>query len=204
MPQAPQPSSWQTLFNLGGVAGALSFLWNLGTALRQRSRRPRLEFSDFVSSRDIFNVQMHPPATPESRRYLTLKVINIGKKSARGCVARAKAQRLSGAGSERTVSLHWADVAISYQSTGAAPVDISPGGEHRLDIAFSSSLRGGCHLASHSALHGHYYDDFRLDEGEFRVEIGVTFEDGDEAEYKLLIVSPAVWDRLEAAIDHNA
>ena len=162
-PAAP-PSLWQTFFNLGGIAGALSLLWQVTNTIREHYRKPRLRILEFVQNRDIFNVRFDAPASPDERRYVTMQVKNVGRRYARGCVARATATPISGVSATRQVSLHWADTPIVYRTTGESQVDIAPGGLWRLDVAFSSK-RGVTCLASDSALYGSYYSGRRASAG---------------------------------------
>lgn len=192
---------WQTFFNLGGLAGALSLIWQIATTTRQRLRAPRLRFLEFAQNRDVFNFRVGAPGPGEDRRYVTLQVRNAGKKYARGCVARARATSADGKGVSREVALHWADTSVNYQTTGQSNVDIAPSGDWRLDVAFSRSTTPQCWLASHSALYGNYLGDAELPEGEYRVEVSVTFDDGDEEKAVLRLVSPKVWHELNAVLD---
>ena len=194
MPGPQSTSGWQTFFNLGGMAGAFSLIWQIARQAREYHRRPRLGCRKFAP-RDVFSFDC---PEDEHRRVVTLVIQNIGRKSARGCIARATAQPLLGTGSLKSVALHWADIPIAYSSTGEAPVDIPAGGERRLDIAFCTSLREGCWLASLSAMNGNHLGDAELSEGDYRVDICVRFEDGDDCKYRLRIFAPRKWADLNA------
>ena len=128
MDPASQQNLWQTFFNLGGIAGALSLIWQMANTIREQYRKPRLEISELVQNKDIFNVKIEPPAEPDERRYVTVQVKNGGRRYARGCVARARATPLSGVGEAKEVTLHWADAPVMYRTTGESHVDIAPGG----------------------------------------------------------------------------
>jgi hypothetical protein len=68
---------WQTFFNLGGMAGALSLLWQIANTARDQFRKPRLQIREFARSRDIFNIN---GGAPDETRYVTLQIKNIGRR----------------------------------------------------------------------------------------------------------------------------
>jgi len=200
MQVTPHPSLWQTFFNLGGIAGALSLIWQVSNTLRERARRARLEIVDFIANRDIFNVRWNSSLGSDDVRFVTLQVRNKGRRYARGCVARAVAVPSSGIGEEKEVPLHWADTAVTYQTTGQPPVDIAPGGSWRLDVAFSRSSGQAAWLASTSALNGNHFNDSQLTTGQHSITIRVSFDDGDDASYRLRLTSSVLWSELNAAV----
>jgi hypothetical protein len=186
-------SSWLTFFILGGIAGALSLIWQVTNSLLERYRKPRLKCLE----RDIFNVEGYLDR-PGTVRFITLPIQNIGRKSALGCVARATAIPLSGQGSRQEVSLHWADTPFP-NSDVAVPVSIAPNDKRRLDVVFSrigGPLR--C-LASPRALYGYFSEDAELGQGEYKLEIRVACEDGAVAESTLRLCSSQTWDDLNAS-----
>jgi len=186
-------SSWLTFVNLGGLAGALSLIWQVTNTLVERSRRPRLRCREPV----IFNVEKYRGG-PDTFRFITLPVQNVGRKSALGCVARATAIPLSGQGSRREVWLHWADTPFPDGEV-SVPVNIAPSGQWRLDVAFSRSSGSSRWLASHRALAGHFSEDAELGQGEYKLEIRITFEDGNVAKSILRLFSSQSWDDLNTS-----
>jgi hypothetical protein len=190
------PSLWQTFFNLGGIAGAVSLLWQIANTARDQFRRPRLEILEFIQNRDIFNVRLD---SSDESRYITVQVKNVGRRYARGCVARAKAIPCAGRREAKEIALHWADTPITFRTCGESYVDIAPGGTWRLDVAFSNKVRQGACLASLSALHGNYFSDAELVAGQHMVEIKVTFEDGNYAMSRLRLTSSPTWHELNAS-----
>jgi len=187
MPQPAEPDFWQTFFNLGGIAGALSLIWQIAKAIWEFFRKSRLKVLA-LKGRDILTISIQPPAEPDERRYVTLRVKNIGRHFAHRCVAYAKLM-----GNGREVSLHWADTEIRYETGGrSSQVDIPPGFAHRLDVAFSSSRGKGAWLASEAALHR--YDDYaKLDAGQCLVKVRVTCEDGNIAVSWVRLRSSDLW-----------
>jgi hypothetical protein len=127
-----------------------------------------------------------------------LPIENVGHKSALGCRARATAIPLSDQGSQQEVSLHWAETPF-LEGEVAVPVNIAPGGQRRLDVVFSRSSGPGRWLASQRALPGHYSKDAELGQGEYKLEIRVNFEDGNEAKSILRLSSSQTWDDLHAS-----
>jgi hypothetical protein len=99
---------------------------------------------------------------------------------------------------KREVSLHWAGTDFP-EDEFRIPVNIAPGDQRRLDIAFSRSGRPGRWLATHRALTGRFLDDAALGQGEYKLEICVTFEDGDEAKSILHLFSSQTWNDLNAS-----
>jgi hypothetical protein len=158
--------------NLGGLAGTCALIWQLVDFSIEQYRRPRLKSCGPVS----FDVPNHMDSG-DTFRFIALSIGNGGRKSALGCMARAEAIPVSGQGSRRDVSLHWADTPHLDQEVNT-PVDIPPGGKRRLDVVFSRSGHPGRWLATQRALSGKFSQDAELGEGEYTLEICVTCEDG--------------------------
>src|SRR5579859_1194562 len=179
MSQSVPPDSWQTFFNLGGIAGALSLLWQVFNALWGYFRRPRLRI---IPAEQVDLLQFPMPDNTDERRYVTLRVRNDGRRSALRCTARAQL-----IGTAKDIGLHWADTAVFFETVGvASQIDIEPKSEHRLDVAFSSRNHNASWLASIAWLHR--FDDIsRLGFGESQVDIRVTYDDGNIATCRLLL-----------------
>ena len=192
--------SWQTYFNIGGIAGVLALVWQIITFALEKYRKPRLKCQDFIQSRDIFSVEWDVGDATESRRFVTIIVKNIGRRYARGCVANATATPISGEDSPIEAPLHWADLPCTYRTTGNIPIDIAPGEKRRLDIAFSRSDHEGCCIASHSGMFGNFYGDSKLDVGEYQVKVVVTFDDGNVSTIMFRLFSSKEWYELNAQI----
>jgi hypothetical protein len=197
-----QSSAWQAFFNLGGIAGALSLIWQIATYIKEHLHRARLQCEPFEPLGGIMDVPF--PESGQSERYVTLKVKNIGRRYARESVAHATATPVHGGAPTKTVQLHWAeDSPPMNPATGTTlakvtAVDIEPNGTKRLDVAFSSSRRPGCCLASLPALNGNYLGDSHLERGEYRVEVRVTSDNGQVSTSVLQLSSPQVWHDLNA------
>jgi hypothetical protein len=197
-----QSSALQAFFNLGGIAGALSLIWQIATYIKEYSHRARLRCEPFEPLGGVMDVPF--PESGRSERYVTLKVKNIGRRYARGSVAHATASPVHGGTPTKTVQLHWAeDSPPMNPATGTTlakvtAVDIEPNGTKRLDVAFSSSRRQGCCLASIPALNGNYLGDSHLAQGAYRVEVRVTSDNGQVSTSVLQLNSPRVWHDLNA------
>jgi hypothetical protein len=190
------PNAWQTFFNLAGVAGATSLIWQICAAFQTHRRRARLRIM-IPDETDIFDISWKDPV--EERRYITCNVKNVGRRTARGCVARAIATSVKAAGQPQEVPLHWADTELTYNTTGCGTVDIPPGSAWRLDVAISRSPMARCWLASIAALRGEV-PGLALPEGAYNVEIIVTFDDGNEDRVSLRLGSPTDWHGLYATV----
>jgi hypothetical protein len=183
---------------VGGLAGLASLTWQLIKEFIQAWRRPRLHILPYHKSGDV-NVPEHkgPDGSTESRRYICLSVQNRGWRTARGCIAWAHAEPVRGAGKTQSASLHWADSPIVYSSTvsNLTAVDILPRIlPRRLDVLVATS--NGVHpfyLCSPQALNGNYFADSELAEGEYLINVFVTFEDGRLKKSKLRVALPETW-----------
>lgn len=197
-----QSSAWQAYFNLGGIAGALSLIWQIVTYVKEYLHRARLQCEPFEPSGGLIDIPY--PESEQSERFVTLKVKNIGRRYARESVAHATATPVYGGGPTKTVQLHWAeDSPLMNPATGTTlakvtAVDIEPNGMKRLDVAFTSSRRSGCCLASLPALNGNFLGDSHLEEGEYRVEVRVTSDNGQVSTSVLQLNSPRLWHDLNA------
>jgi hypothetical protein len=189
---------WQAFFSLGGIAGALSLIWQLTSAFRNRLRRPQLRILDLNRKLDIFSFE---PGPGDKVRFVTVQVQNIGRQYASRCIARARIRPLPGTEARREVALHWADTPVIYRTTGESHVDIAPGGQWRLDVAFAKPSAQVAWLATESALYGNFFGDAELPPAQHDIELRVTFEDGNDAVRLLRITSSQKWDELDATFD---
>jgi len=172
----------------------------VANTIREQYRKPRLQVLELAQNRDIFNVRIEAPSEPDERRYVTVQVKNVGRRYARGCVARARATLSPGVGGVKEVPLHWADTPVVFRTAGESHVDIASGSAWRLDVAFSRRV-GAAWLASESALFGNYYSDAELVPGQHRVEILVTCDDSNTAVSHLRLAVSRVWHELNAAVE---
>ncbi|SRR6266542_1129012 len=196
-----QPGMWQAFFSLGGVAGALSLIWQVSDALRDRYRRPKLRILDIDRNRNIFSFNYGPQ---DDVRFVTVHIKNVGRKFARGCVAQARIKRSEAKEGMQEVALHWADTPVIYRTTGQAHVDVPPGGQWRLDVAFARPQHQCAYLATESALYGNFVDDAALLPGQHEVEIRATFDDGDDVIRTLRILCTKRWEELDAGFIDEA
>ena len=195
---AKQTEMWQTFFSLGGIAGLLSLIWQVTNTLLDRLRRPKLRILDLDREHNIFSFEAGPG---DKARFVTVSVQNLGRRYASRCIARARIRPLPGARARREVALHWADTPVIYRTTGASHVDIAPGAQWRLDVAFAKPSERLAWLATESALYGNFRGDAELPPGQHEVELRVTFEDGNDAVRLLTVRSSHHWDELDASFD---
>jgi hypothetical protein len=192
--------TWETFFDLGGIAGLGSLVWQGVLAARRYGSRPVLHVRPFDKARDldtwrVDNSQLH-------QKVLTLEVKNLGKRLAKRCVATLNVLaappgvRLR----DTSMTLHWAGTSYINLDTGAHPVDI--GAEpRRLDVVFTRNTAGssGAWVAvplALSQLNG--APQFHLPPGRYDVEVVITCEDGAGCRVGLTIESPAAWNQLAA------
>ena len=187
---------------VGGLAGLASFTWQLIKESIHARHRPRLNILPYHKDRDVA-VPEHrcQDGSTESRQYICVYVENLGWRTARGCIAWARATPVRGAGKTKRASLHWADTPVAYSSTvsNLTAVDLLPRLERRLDVLVATSNRAHpFYLCSPQALYGNYFGDSELAEGEHTIEIFATFEDGSLKKLKLRVTLPAKWDQARA------
>jgi hypothetical protein len=190
----PNTDAWQTLLNVGGIAGILSLLWQAWRELSAFSRRPFLKILKFDPEENVLNINMHG----KDRRYVVLHVKNLGRRVASHCVAHAKATYLSSSKERIETELHWARHQVEYITTGARSIDILPNDTERLDVAFSQQGDTSAWLAAESALHGHGMGRAVLLPGKHSIKVIVTFHDGNAATAVLRLKSSSAWGDLTA------
>jgi hypothetical protein len=69
----------------------------------------------------------------------------------------------------------------------------------RLDVLVATSNKDHpFYLCSPQALNGNYFEDSELVEGEYIIEVFVTFENGSLKKSKLRVTLPGKWDEARA------
>ncbi len=193
-------------FNLGGIAGFVSLLWQIAGAVRRGTRRPRIHIHPFEPARDLRPWQVieseHPELGGRIQLAVTLDVSNAGPDTAKRCVATLEITSTPPGVTlrERRYALHWADVDYSLKNTGAQPVDI--GSEvQRLDVAFTHEKQdvAGCWIATPLALSLASIDQAYLQPGDYHGTLRITCENGKAAHLEVVIHSPKAWRDLNAS-----
>jgi hypothetical protein len=191
---------WSKFFDLGGVAGFLSLIWQAGSAGFRRHRTPRIHVYAFDPAHDLKYWQLDPAGTV-IRLVVTLDISNKGADTAKRCVAALDITRTPPGVTlrERRYALHWAGVDYSFQNTGSQPVEIGPE-THRLDVAFTDKAQdvAGCWIATPMALSVRSIDQAYLRPGAYEGVLRINCENGRGARLKIKLHSPDKWQGLSA------
>jgi hypothetical protein len=192
---------WDIVFKVGSLSGMVSLIIWVATRLYGWFKRPSLKM-EFERSRDLQIYQtFYAPNKAFIRKFFNLHVRNLGKYTAKRCVAIAEvlssppnAVHLRGGH-----AIHWADVPYSGRTTGAEPVDI--GSEiRRLDVVFTDKDNsGGAWLSIPFALSmPNAANQAYLPAGDYELKVSVSCENGRGETKKFKITSPQNWTDLEA------
>jgi len=189
-------------FNLGGIAGFVSLLWQVASAAARRNRRPRIHIHDFEPARDLrFWHLIDQNGGKRIQRAVTLDVSNDGPDTAKRCVAILEITSTPPGATlrDRRYALHWAGVDYSLQNTGAEPVELGPE-TRRLDVLFTHEKQDvpGCWIATPAALSLATIDQAYLQPGEYRGTLKINCENGRGARLEVEIHSPKTWRGLDA------
>ena len=190
--------SWSTFFDVGGVAGALSLIWQGVSAFRSRGKRPRLRFLPFTPVRDLRSWQNTQHQI--LGKLVTLEVVNRGDRLAVRSVARATILESPQGVSlpHESFALHWAPVPYSMTDSGEEPVDIGSS-PVRLDVIVAKPASPGCFFAVPLALGLEQgAPQVHLPPGRYRIQVVVTSAEGDPGRIELVVTSPSSWQDLDA------
>lgn len=196
--------NWGSFFDLGGIAGFVSLLWQSITHFTTWRGRPRLRIRPLDAERDVRIWQlMLIPGIVDHQRVFSLQIWNRGARVARHVVGVLTFTKLPpGAGHlDRRIGLHWGDFDYDPATTGAQAVDIAGNEEHRLDVAFArqSQQVPGAWAAMPLALAAPTPNQAYLPTGQYEVEVTVTSDNAARARARFVLTSPSQWNDLAVA-----
>jgi hypothetical protein len=199
-----QGFSWGSFFDLGGVAGFVSLLWQTVTHFTTWTGRPRLRIRPLEVERDLRIWQlMLIPGVPDRQRVFSLQVWNKGSRVARHVVGVLTFTRVpqSATHLDRRIGLHWGDLAYDPATTGAQAVDIAGTEEHRLDVAFARASQQvpGSWAAMPLALASPTPNQAHLPPGQYEIEVTVTSDNAARTRARFVLTSPDIWSNLAVA-----
>lgn len=191
-------TNWELVLGIIGTAAGLlaSLRWvikDIGNIVN----RPTLKISQNLDIKNWNFLNMG-----ETRRFITLEVVNNKRQTAQRCVAVAEIVRrpIGVSHLQKTYPLHWADTPYSALTTGAEPVDIGME-PRRLDIAFTTpNDKDRAWIAMPLALSAPgKVGQAALPKGEYVIRIQVSCSNGKGDSKLLKLLSPTEWQDLSAA-----